>query len=143
MNTYLRWFSILTWIGVPINLYFAVPALFVPEFVVDMLDLDPGFHTVWLRNAGLLIFIITFNQIAAALAPARYPLISWLAIGGRLSAAVYWLIVALDVMDISSAPSSFIPFLIGDATFGTVTGVLLFLGLGRLGLRHREKVDDT
>ena len=56
MNAYLKWFSIVTWIGVPINLYFAVPALFVPEYLIDTLDLNKGFDTIWLRNAGLLIF---------------------------------------------------------------------------------------
>ena len=62
MNAYLKWFSIVTWIGVPINLYFAVPALFVPEYLIDTLDLNKGFDTIWLRNAGLLIFIITWGM---------------------------------------------------------------------------------
>ena len=132
MNAYLKWFSIVTWIGVPVNLYFAVPALFVPEYLIDTLDLNAGFDTIWLRNAGLLIFIVTFYHVAAALAPARYPAIPWLVIGGRLLAAVYWLIVALGVMDISSNPGAFVPFLVGDLVFGTVTAALLYLGLRRL-----------
>ena len=135
MNGYLKWFSIITWVGLPINLYFAVPALFVPNYIVDTLNLPPGFDTVWLRNAGLLIFIVTTYQALAAYSPTRYPAIPWLVVGGRLAAAFYWLLVSLGVGNISSEPSSFVPFLIGDLSFGAVTGVLLFFGLRR----HNEQ----
>jgi hypothetical protein len=130
MNTrYLKWFSIVVWLGVPVNLYFAVPALFFPGYVVDTLDLEPGFFTVWLRNAGLLIFIITAYQILAAVAPSRYRAVAWMTIGGRLAAAIYWLVVSLDWLGTSNNPSGFLPFLIGDVLFGGVSGVLLYLGL--------------
>ena len=132
MNGYLKWFSIVVWVGILVNLYFAVPALFVPDYLINTLDLDPEFNTVWLRNAGLLIFLISFYNVAAALAPARYPAISWLVIGGRLLAAIYWLIVVLDVLDTSINPGAFLPFLIGDLTFGTVKAILLYIGLKRL-----------
>lgn len=133
MNTtstrYLKWFSIVVWLGVPLNLYFAVPALFFPSYVVDTLDLQAGFFTVWLRNAGLLIFIITAYQILAAVSPSRYRAVAWMTIGGRLAAAIYWLVVSLDWLGTSNNPQGFLPFLIGDVLFGGVSGVLLYLGL--------------
>ena len=132
MNAYLKWFSIVVWIGILVNLYFAVPALFVPEYLINTLDLEPDFNTVWLRNTGLLIFLISFYNVAAALAPARYPAIPWLVIGGRFLAAIYWLIVVLDVLHTSSNPGAFLPFLIGDLTFGTIKAILLYIGLRRL-----------
>lgn len=128
-NPYFKWFGIVTWVGIPLNLYFAFPAFFVPSYLVDTLELDPGFQTVWLRNAGLLIFIITSYHILAAMLPSRYPAVGWLVVGGRLAAAVYWLIVVLDWWDTSTNPGAFAPFLVGDLVFGGLSGVLLYFAL--------------
>ena len=128
-NKFLKWFSIVTWLGVPVNLYFAFPAFFVPDYTIETLDLNSEFSTVWLRNAGLLIFIITAYHILAAISPARYAAVAWMVIGGRLVAAVYWLIVAMDWWSTSESPDSFIPFLIGDLAFGGISSVLLYIGL--------------
>jgi hypothetical protein len=120
-------FSIVAWIGLLPNLYFAFPAFFVPSYVVSTLGLEPDFDTVWLRNAGLLIFIISAYHILAAMAPARYTVVAWMVVGGRLAAAVYWLIVVLDVWSTSATPAVFLPFVIGDVFFGSIGGVLLYL----------------
>ena len=128
-NKYLKWFSIVTWLGVPVNLYFAIPAFFVPSYLVDTLELGGDFETVWLRNAGLLIFIITAYHILAAIHPARYSAVAWMVVGGRLVAAVYWLIVAIDLWSTSDNPDAFVPFLIGDLAFGLISAALLYFGL--------------
>lgn len=128
-NKYLKWFSIVTWLGVPVNLYFAIPAFFVPTYLIDTLDLGSDFETVWLRNAGLLIFIVTAYHILAAIHPVRYSAVAWIVIGGRLIAAVYWLIVAIDWWSTSDNPDAFIPFLIGDLAFGGISAALLYFGL--------------
>ena len=128
-NRYLKWFSIVTWLGVPVNLYFAFPAFFVPSYLIDTLNIGGDFETVWLRNAGLLIFIITAYHILAAVSPARYSAVAWMVIGGRLFAAVYWLIVAMDWWSTSDNPDAFIPFLVGDLAFGGISAVLLYFGL--------------
>ena len=132
----MKWFSIVVWVGVPINLYFAFPALFAPNYLIDTMNLAEGFHTVWLRNAGLLIFIITAYHILAAVSPARYSAVGWMVVGGRLFAAVYWLIVVLDIWSTSDNPEAFIPFLVGDLVFGAVSGVLLYVGLRQ----HRAQI---
>lgn len=128
-NKYLKWFSTVVWLGVPLNLYFAFPALFIPNYLIDTMDLTDGFKTVWLRNTGLLIFIITAYHILAAVSPSRYSAVGWMVVGGRLFAAIYWLIVTIDVWDTSDNPEAFIPFLVGDLVFGGISGVLLYLGL--------------
>jgi len=131
-NRYLKWFSIVTWLGVPVNLYFAFPAFFVPSYLTDTLDIGSDFETVWLRNAGLLIFIITAYHILAALSPARYSAVAWMVIGGRLVAAAYWLIVATDWWSTSDNPDAFIPFLVGDLAFGGISAILLYVGLNQV-----------
>lgn len=131
MNKYLRWFSRVVWIGLIPNMYFAVPAFFVPGYVTSSLDLNPGFETVWLRNAGLLIFLISLYNVVAALAPDRYPVVSWLVVAGRLLAAAFWLQIVLfgNLLDSTETGTPFIFFFLGDVTLGTIGAVLLYLGL--------------
>jgi hypothetical protein len=125
----LTWFRIVVAVGIPLNLYFVVPALFVPSYVVDQSDLRPGFETVWLRNAGLLVAIVTAYHVVAALAPQRYPAVAWLTVAGRLAAGCYWLFVVFSPSHVTSTPEAFWPFVIGDFAFGGVSGVLLYRGL--------------
>ena len=81
-------------LGIPPNLYFAFPAFFFPSYIVKRTSERPLAETVWLRNAGLLIFIITAYHVIAAIDPERFQAIAWGTVGGRLAAGVYWLIVA-------------------------------------------------
>ena len=122
MNKHLKAFTILAWIGVAVNLAFAVPAFFAPDFLIDRLGIDEGFETVWLRNAGLLIFLVTFYTIAVALAPARYPAVSWIVAWGRFLAGLYWFQVTFfgDQLNTTTHGSSFSPFLAGDIILSTL-----------------------
>lgn len=88
------WASVVIWIGIPPNLYFAAPALFAPGFIARRTGLRPGTETVWLRNAGLLILIITAYHVIAAIDPERFTVVAWGTVAGRLAAGVYWLVVA-------------------------------------------------
>lgn len=88
------WASVVIWVGIPPNLYFAAPALFAPGFIARRTGLRPGTETVWLRNAGLLIFIITAYHVIAAIDPERFTEVAWGTVGGRLAAGVYWIVVA-------------------------------------------------
>jgi hypothetical protein len=90
------WASVVLWLGVPPNLYFAFPAFFFPAYAVKRTSLNPLLETVWLRNAGLLIFIITAGHIVAAIDPERFQAVAWLTVGGRFTAGIYWVIVALS-----------------------------------------------
>ena len=88
------WASVVLWLGILPNLYFAFPALFYPEYAVKKRYLLPGSETVWLRNAGLLIFIITAYHVIAAIDPERFIVIAWATVAGRLSAGLYFLLVS-------------------------------------------------
>jgi hypothetical protein len=81
-------------LGIPPNLYFAVPAFFSPSYIVGRTSLRPLAETVWLRNAGLLILIITAYHTVAAIDPERFQAIAWGTVGGRLAAGLYWVLVA-------------------------------------------------
>ena len=83
-------------LGIPPNLYFAFPAFFNPGYAIKKGYLRAGSETVWLRNAGLLIFIITAAHVVAAIDAERFEAVAWLTVGGRLAAGVYWVVVALS-----------------------------------------------
>ena len=136
-KAYLKWFSIVVWIGIVPNLYFAIPAFFVPSFIVNTLGLADGFETVWLRNAGLLILIISLYHALAALKPATYPIVGWLIITGRLLAAVYWLIVVLSLWDTSSNPQTQF-----DSYQSQQLPALAASSLSRLILCRKQSVSD-
>jgi len=89
-----KWAGLVILVGIPPNLYFAFPAFFNPGYAVKKGYLLPGSETVWLRNAGLLIFIITAGHVVAAIDAERFQAVAWLTVGGRLAAGVYWVIVA-------------------------------------------------
>ncbi len=90
------WASVVLWIGIPPNLYFAFPSFFYPSYAIKRTSFSSFRETVWLRNAGLLIFIITAGHVVAAIDPERFQAVAWLTVGGRMAAGVYWLIVALS-----------------------------------------------
>lgn len=90
------WASLVLWLGIPPNLYFAVPAFFFPNWGVRRTSSGSLAETVWLRNAGLLIFIITAGHVVAAVDPERFQAVAWLTVGGRLAAGVYWIVVAMS-----------------------------------------------
>jgi hypothetical protein len=88
-----RWAGLVILLGIPPNLYFAFPAFFNPRYAIKEGYLLPGSETVWLRNAGLLIFIITAAHVVAAIDAERFQAVAWLTVGGRLAAGVYWVVV--------------------------------------------------
>jgi hypothetical protein len=91
-----KWAGLVILVGIPPNLYFAFPAFFNPTYAIKKGYLLPGSETVWLRNAGLLIFIITAGHVVAAIDAERFQAVAWLTVGGRLAAAAYWVVVVMS-----------------------------------------------
>ena len=77
-----NWAELVIWLGIPPNLYFAVPALFNPGFAIRKGYQRPGVETVWARNAGLLIFIITGYHVVAAIDAERFLAVAWGTVAG-------------------------------------------------------------
>ena len=68
--------------------------VFFPAYAIKRTSFSSFRETVWLRNAGLLIFIITAGHIVAAIDPERFQAVAWLTVAGRMAAGVYWVEVA-------------------------------------------------
>ena len=55
MDSYIRWFHRLIWLGILMNMMFAIPAMFSPGLLTSLVGLPPQFADVWLENAGMLL----------------------------------------------------------------------------------------
>ena len=130
MNTPLNGFRIMVVIGFLVNAGFWGPALIAPQIINKLFSFNPDYYTVWLRNVGMVLLIVSINNIAAAVDPYRYQLFAWLVVAGRFIAASFFLeIWIFDVLESSDKPSSFMWFFITDASLGTIKGILLYAGL--------------
>lgn len=125
MNTPLRWFRALIWLGVIINMSFAIPALIWPNFLNTSLGLPAQALYPWLNNAGMLLIGISLFYIPAGLYPQRWFTYSWLCVISRLIAVIFW--IWLD--NTSGYPDTFLPLLISDATMFVALAVSLQMGL--------------
>ena len=63
MNTYIRWFQRIIWVGIVMNMFFAIPALFAPALLTSMIGLPPVLSDPWLENAGMLLVGISLFYI--------------------------------------------------------------------------------
>jgi mono/diheme cytochrome c family protein len=125
MNKFLKWFRLIVWIGILVNLSVAIPAILAPQLLNISFGLGPEVSDVWLRNVGMLLLSISMFYAGAAADPLRFPAYSWLVAISRLIAAVFW----LYMMRVTSYPALMRQFLFADLAFGVVLSLLLQLGL--------------
>ena len=126
MNKPLVWYRRLIWVGILINLCFAIPALFFPDLLGTMLG-SPTliFAYVWLANAGMLLVQASLSYLPAAYEPEVYHVYAWLGVFCRLGAAAFWFWQARK-WELSGPMGS---FYVTDGTIGVLSGILLQWGL--------------
>ncbi len=137
MNTSLKWFRGLTWLGIAINLAFALPALFAPDVLGGIFGIYVvEFAYVWLANAGMLLVQASLFYIPAANNPEKYSTYAWLSAASRLMASAFW--VWQKVRWGLTGPLG--NFYIVDGVLGIVFLVLLYRGFGGLSCRGEAEV---
>jgi len=132
VNGYLKGYRLVVWVGILINLTFALSAFFYPEFLIQQVGSGRTdlFDDPWLFNTGLLLLLNAAFYLPAARDPLRDTLYSWLTAWSRVIAAAAWIVYLLTTsMDL---PRSFWNIPLSDGVMGVVLLVLL-----RLGLRKR------
>jgi hypothetical protein len=130
MNSYLRWYQRAVWFGICFNMTFAVVALYRPATLQRSLKLRPLEATVWLRNVGMLLVLVSIFNAGAALQPTRYPLYSYLVAVARLIAGFFFFrVVYFNPHQSSDNQRSFMPLFVFDTTMGVLCALLLKLGL--------------
>ena len=73
MDSYIRWFQRFIWLGIVMNMVFAIPALFAPALLTSMLGMPPQLSDPWLENAGMLLVGISLFYMPSGFNAPRPP----------------------------------------------------------------------
>jgi hypothetical protein len=123
MNSHAKWFGRLVWLGIVANLPFGLLGLFAPQVLFSTFQLEPAVPTIWTRDAGLFLVMVSLFYIPAARDPYRYRVNAWLLVIGRLAFAVFWFWGVL----LSDFPNEYLPFGFADLSLGIIQGIFLIL----------------
>lgn len=122
MNHCAAWFRRTVIIGILINLFFALPGIFVPNAVVDLVSIDPARDPIWLAFSANLLLLLSLFYIPAAINPFRYSYAAVLTVFARFSGAIFF----LWIWDEGARIFGYL-----DLTLGVVQGLLLFFAFRR------------
>lgn len=136
--TALKWLRRLMGIGFVVNLLFALPALFAPRVLEGLLEVGTTNTVHWLQNVGLLLVIISTMYIPVIKDPFRYLFVTYLAVAGRFSAGILFLIGVL-YMDY---PGGMLTLSANDLILSTLQAVALFYML-RAGDPHSAQTASS
>ncbi|QCX51894.1 c-type cytochrome [Ralstonia pseudosolanacearum] len=121
----IRWYQRFIWIGIAINLVFAIPALFWPDFLNATFGLPMQATYPWLQNAGMLLVGISLFYAPAGINALKYPVYAWLCVLSRLIAVVFW----IYLINTSGYPEAFRPLMYSDGAMFLILGGLLYGGM--------------
>ena len=124
-NSYSVWFGRVVWIGVLANLSFALPAIFLPSLTLGFLNLEPTTPYIWVRFAGLLLFLLSLFYLPAASNLYQYRAIAYLAVFARLVGMTFFGIGILFY----DKPRTYLPMGLVDLAFGITEAILLGLAV--------------
>lgn len=124
MNAYIRWFQRFIWLGIAMNMVFALPALFAPALLTAVVGLPPVLSDPWLENTGMLLVGISLFYLPSGCNAPRFVVHSWLCVLSRLIAVAFW----IYLIDTSNQSQVFVPMLMGDLGMFLILGILLYLG---------------
>jgi hypothetical protein len=128
-NRYVVWFSRAVFVGVLINILgMALPFIFSPQWYLDFFGLPGGGGSrVWMRQAGLLLFLVSLLYVPGGRDPFRYRLNAAFAVVGRMTIGLYW----FWLVYVEGQTRSFLNFGILDVGYALFNGVQLWLLLKR------------
>jgi hypothetical protein len=122
--------AIVVWIGIVLNLVFAIPLLLVPDQLMAALGFPPV-PGLWPRFAGLLLVILSVFYVPATIDFRRYELFAWLAVFPSRTFGTVFFAVAVFGFE---QP---LGFLIGTAIDGVIA-ILSLVCLIRIDALRRE-----
>ncbi len=122
---YKIWFKRVVWLGILVNLIFALSLLLIPDQLLTFLKLGSMMVTVWSFNYSVLLILLSCFYIPAANDPYRYWVNAWLLVAARLIPATTFFIGVF----VGYMPKGFVTLGIGDFTIGIIEGILLALTL--------------
>ncbi|BDI17052.1 hypothetical protein ANSO36C_28540 [Nostoc cf. commune SO-36] len=72
MNKYAVWFCRIVWLGIIQDWAIGLPAIFAPNWLLELLHQRPSQDPVWTSFAGLLVVLLSLFYIPGANDPYRY-----------------------------------------------------------------------
>ncbi|MBD2297729.1 hypothetical protein [Nostoc sp. FACHB-190] len=124
MNTYTKWFSRITWLGIIVNMLFVIPSCFFPELMLWFLKMHQPDPIIWVRTAGMLLFIISAFYIPGAIDPNRYRATAWISIfPSRAFGSTFFICAVLFF----GQDKGFLSIAFVDLFFGVVEAIFLTL----------------
>lgn len=129
MNAYAQWFSRVVWLGIAVNIiFFVIPACFFPVQLLSLLQMQIPVPIIWVRTAGMLLFIISVFYIPGAIAPYQYQATAWLSIfPSRAFGSTFFIVSVLFF----GQDLGFLSIALVDLFFGVVQAILLTLAMRR------------
>jgi hypothetical protein len=118
---YRHLFRLVVWLGILVNLSFAVPAVLSPSWLLRRTGLPMPNQSIWLRDSGMLLLFLSAMYVPAARDPQRYAVNAAVAVVARLVFAVFWLSAVFG----ARAPRGHLSFGLVDLFFGLAQGSLL------------------
>jgi len=115
-NPYLTYFKLTVYLGIIANVLFAIPAVFQPYWLLAYLHLPWVRESIWLRDAGGLLFFLTLMQWAAAHDPFRYKINAAVTVLGRVLFGVFWFWAVL----FADRPTSFLTLAVGESVLAVL-----------------------
>ena len=93
MNTHGIWFGRALILGFIISNFFALPGIFHPQSVADLIGVEPPTQPIWLAFAFLLSFLVSWFYIPAAWDPLGNLPTSYLSVAARFVFAFFWICI--------------------------------------------------
>jgi len=125
MNKFIVWYQRMIWVGIVINMAFALPALFAPDILTAALGLPFEAQNPWLGNAGMLLVGVSLFYAPSGINALRFPIHSWLCVLSRLIAVIFWIFLLKS----TEYKDAFRPMMITDCAMFVILGVFLWLGV--------------
>lgn len=113
--------TVLVWLGVILNLLFAIPLIFYPFWITGLFDI-PLQQSVWARFSGLLLAILSVFYIPATIDLARYRVFAWLAVFPSRTGGVVFFFTAVVIF---GQPLGLIIGTLLDGSIGLATLICL------------------
>jgi hypothetical protein len=113
-----RWVVVL---GILVNLFFALPGIFIPNAVLDFAGVEPAYNQIWPAFACFLLMLLSLFYIPAAINLFRYTPIAWLSVVARFAGVVFFFVLWRGYPLFGTI----------DLVFGVVQLVFLVLALRR------------
>jgi hypothetical protein len=119
VNRYAVGFRWVVVVGVLVNLFFALPGIFIPNAVLAWAGIQPALDPVWPAFACILLFLLSLFYLPAAVNPFRFMVVAWLAVLARGGGVLFFFCIWPGYPLFGTI----------DLVFGVAEGVLLFLAL--------------